>query len=232
MKRLYSVLTATLMLVGAVGASELRDSTFGANEGSALLQWSIGGWGSCSASAPACGRTTYGSESRTVRCLAILLAGGSENRADAHCIEGLGPRPASSRSCSRSGPACPPPPPPEPEPDPAPAPPPAGGGGSPGGGAASYSCPAGWSLSGTQCRKVTSMAAFAVNTGYCIAPAVYFYMGELGFWCVVAGDHMGFGASHSPRYTVITGTSYWCGAGWTLSGNQCTQTEVMPATRN
>ena len=53
--------------------------------------WTIGSWGSCSASSPSCGQTTYGTKTRSVSC------------STSNCC---GTEPSTSRSCSRSGGAC------------------------------------------------------------------------------------------------------------------------------
>lgn len=128
-KRLLSYCAVALLgaaPLSAVGHG-IKDSTFGENTGSGLLEWVAGSWGSCTAATPrpSCGKyaTTYGTESRTVTCRVNYLNGTRANVQVASCNEGLGTqsKPATSRSCSRTayGGACPPPD----------DPPPSGGGG-------------------------------------------------------------------------------------------------------
>ena len=54
--------------------------------------WETGNWRSCNASSPACGRTTYGTQTRNVSC------------SGTNCCDS---KPSASKSCSRTGDACP-----------------------------------------------------------------------------------------------------------------------------
>lgn len=78
----------------------------------------------------------------------------------------------------------------------------------------SYSCPAGWSLSGSTCSQATSSTMPAVVTGY-NCPADYTLAGTT---CI-----------QSTSTTSPATVSYGCPAGWSLSGTTCSTSSASPA---
>lgn len=90
------------------------ESTKSPNQRSATLAWLTGSWSSCSAAAPSCDQTIYGTISRSVSCVATQLQSFPKDSSSySLCLNvtnTIGAEPASSQSCSRSGSACPPPP--------------------------------------------------------------------------------------------------------------------------
>jgi len=78
-----------------------------------------------------------------------------------------------------------------------------------------YSCPAGWTLSGTTCTQATSSTIAATVTGY-NCPAGYTLSGST--------------CSQTTTSTSAATPNYSCSAGWTLSGSTCSLTTSAPAT--
>ena len=72
-----------------------------------------------------------------------------------------------------------------------------------------YSCPGGWSLDGSQCRRTYTVS---VHTGYSCP----------GGWSVDGSQ-----CRRTYTYTVQTGTSYSCPNGGSLSGTQCNSTTTV-----
>ena len=79
----------------------------------------------------------------------------------------------------------------------------------------SYSCPAGWTLSGTTCTQAAGSTMAASVTGYS-CPAGYTLSGST--------------CSQTTTTTSAATPSYSCAAGWTLSGTTCSLTTSTAAT--
>jgi RHS repeat-associated protein len=79
----------------------------------------------------------------------------------------------------------------------------------------SYSCPAGWTLSGTTCTQAAGSTIAATVTGYS-CPAGYTLSGST--------------CSQTSTTTSAATPSYSCAAGWTLSGSTCSLTTSTAAT--
>lgn len=100
-----------LLVVGALScalsfsalASTVRDSTFGANDGSSVLEWAEGSWSACSGSPGRVCGSTAGTQARPIGCQKHPLAGGGPQPASVSaCEEGLGvaTRPQDARTCT------------------------------------------------------------------------------------------------------------------------------------
>ena len=81
--------------------------------------------------------------------------------------------------------------------------------------AVGYSCPAGWTLSGTTCTQATTSTTPATLAGY-NCPAGYTLSGST--------------CSQTTATTTAATVSYSCPAGWSLSGTTCTTSTSNPAT--
>jgi RHS repeat-associated protein len=79
--------------------------------------------------------------------------------------------------------------------------------------AVGYSCPAGWTLSGTTCTQATTNTIAATLAGY-NCPAGYTLSG----------------CSQTTATTTAATVTYSCPAGWSLSGTTCTSSTTNPAT--
>ena len=81
----------------------------------------------------------------------------------------------------------------------------------------SYSCAAGWTLSGSTCTQATSSTIAATITGY-NCPAGYTLSGST--------------CSQTTTTNSAATPNYSCSAGWSLSGSTCSLTTSNPATPN
>lgn len=79
----------------------------------------------------------------------------------------------------------------------------------------SYSCPAGWTLSGTTCTQAAGSTMAATVTGYS-CPAGYTLSGST--------------CSQTTTSTSAATATYSCPAGWSLSGSTCSLTSSTAAT--
>jgi RHS repeat-associated protein len=81
--------------------------------------------------------------------------------------------------------------------------------------AVGYSCPAGWTLSGTTCTQATTNTIAATLAGY-NCPAGYTLSGST--------------CSQTTATSTAATVTYSCPAGWSLSGSTCTSSTTSPAT--
>lgn len=105
----YSV-SVTACEEGLGLASREPDTRACATASPQACHWSTSSWSACSAGTPACGTTTSGTQTRTSQCVATTPGYPNQVRADAQCVSAVGAKPSLSRSCSRTGDACPIPP--------------------------------------------------------------------------------------------------------------------------
>ncbi len=91
------------------GLHGIRDSTGVTNDGSGVLSWQDSGhWSHCNAASQSCGSTT-GYQTTIVNCRANWLNGTASTVEEHLCLNvvaTIGPKPATTRACTRNWGAC------------------------------------------------------------------------------------------------------------------------------